>query len=434
VTVTVPRAGLAQLSPERLDWLAPGLLEEKVTALIKALPKQVRRTLTPAADTARAVLGQLRYGEGDFHAVVATELSRIAGERVSPDMFDLERLPPHLRMNVKVVDDAGATVAKGRDLRELRAQVSAQPAPPEKPSAKSAAVETRWRRDGITAWDFGDLPEHVDIERGGIEVHAFPALVDAGESVSLRLFDSVGAAQQSMRSGLRRLFILTVRPGLKSAVGWIPKLDEALVKLSPLAKPAEWKQQLGELIADRAAFGDGETPSIRTAAEFTTFANAGRERLGGGAQDVARLVPLLAAAYQQARLALEGAKAPNAKYALDDIREQLAALMPPGFLTATPWNWLEQFPRFLQGVQQRLSKLAGGLSKDRGLFDKLQPVWRRYVERRALHDRLGVADPELAHYRWLVEEYRVSLFAQTLGTSVSVSPERLEKQWAKVRS
>lgn len=434
VTVTVPRAGLAQLSPQRLDWLAPGLLEEKVTALIKALPKQVRRALIPAGDTARAVLEQLRYGEGDLHALVAAELSRIGGERVSPEMFELERLPPHLRMIVKVVDDGGATVAKGRDLRELRAQVGASPGPPLKVSAKTAAIEERWRRDDLRTWDFGDLPEHVDIERGGFDVHAFPALVDAGDSARLRLFDSADAARQAMRAGLRRLFILTVKTGLKSAVSWIPKLDEALVKLRPLAKPAEWKQQLEELVADRAAFGEDETPSLRTAAEFTAWAKVGRERLTGAAQDAARLLPQLAQAYQQARLALEPIKAPHAKYAVEDVREQLAALLPSGFLTTTPWTSLEHLPRYLQGVHQRLTKLATGLARDRGLHDRLQPFWRRYMDRRAKHDSLGVADPELAHYRWLVEEFRVSLFAQTLGTAVSVSPERLEKQWAKVQS
>ncbi len=265
-------------------------------------------------------------------------------------------------------------------------------------------------------------------------MHAFPALVDAGDSVHLRLFDSLGAARQAMRAGLRRLFILTVKPGLKSAVSWIPKLDEALVKLRPLAKPAEWKQQLEELVADRAVFGEGDLPALRTAVEFTTWAKAGRERLTGAAQDAARLVPQLAQAYQQARLALEPIKAPNAKYAVDDVREQLAALLPSGFLTTTPWTSLEHLPRYLQGVHQRLTKLATGLARDRELHTRLQPYWRRYVDRRALHDKSGVADRELAQYRWLVEEYRISLFAQTLGTAVSVSPERLEKQWGKVQN
>ena len=159
----------------------------------------------------------------------------------------------------------------------------------------------------------------------------------------------------------------------------------------------------------------------------------GRRNIVPAVQEVTKFLPALFEAYHEVRLALEQPRPANWQYTIDDVRGQLAALLPEGFLSATPWTWLEQYPRFLRAMSLRLNKLSGGLARDRQQQEIIEPRWKAFQERAEEHHRRGVDDPELATYRWMLEELRVSLFAQELGTSIAVSPQRLEKQWAKVR-
>ena len=194
ITVTVPREGLNQLSPERVSWLVPGLLEEKVEALVRSLPKQVRRSLGPAPDVARRVVGELQFADGPFLPRVAQSLSKIAGERILPEAFAVDRLPPHLLLNVRVIDERGKTLTQGRDLAAIREEVGMreEPAAPVGPSP--------WHRDGIKTWDFGELPNQIEVRRGGVVLTKYPALVDLGESAALRLVDSAVLAQRTNAS------------------------------------------------------------------------------------------------------------------------------------------------------------------------------------------------------------------------------------------
>lgn len=426
LTLHVPLEALNQLDTERLDWLVPGLLEQKVVAMIRALPKSLRRSLVPAPESAQKAMSLIRFGEGSVNEAVAAALSRIAGERIPPDAFELDKLPTELRMKIRVLGSEGQTLAQGADLGQIRRQLGQQAA-----AGIATLDDPRWNRDGLTTWDLDELPERIEISRRGMTIKAFPMLVDQGNAVGVRLAESPERAAEETAGGLRRLFSLAAWRDLKTQVDWLPGLDK--MRIYAASVPGfDVRQQLGELIADRA-FVAGQ-PVPRTKAEFGQRLKSGREQIGLAVQEVAALMLPLLEELHQARLALEHTSA-KWQYAIDDVREQLDLLTGPGFLTATPWEWLRHYPRYLRAMRQRLESLPGGsLARDqRAFYEELQPRWQSCFDRLRQHHETGVHDPELIQYRWMLEEFRVSLFAQKLGTSLSVSGKRLDQQWAKVR-
>lgn len=426
VTVVVPKAGVSRLSPERLGWLVPGLLEQKIEALIRALPKAVRRNLIPVPDTARKAVAELRFGEGRFHECLAAILSRLAGEPIAAEMLASAPLPECFQMNVRVVDEQGKTLGAGRDLDELREELGLDAGAP--PSAHEAP---QWHRDGIQRWDFGRLPESIELRRGGVLLPAFPTLLDRGNDVSLRLLDIRELAEAETRAGVRRLARIAEHRSIMTHVDWFPDLKGIAVLLSKRYSQTEFREALAMLLADRAYLCDGPTP--RTELDFQALLKAGRSRLDLAVQDLTQVIPPLAKNYHAVRLALENTSRLPPQ-AAEDLKTQFAELIVKDFLLQIPWKWLAHVPRYLAAMQTRLQKIAqGGGPKDRQVQTELAPLIARYRQRREAHTQRKVVDPELAEYRWWLEEYRVSLFAQALGTSMPISAKRLDQQWAKVK-
>jgi ATP-dependent helicase HrpA len=439
--------------------------------LIRSLPKTIRRLLVPAPDTARRALAELRFGQGDLREALSRVLSRIAGQQVSPRDFEEDKVPDSLRMNVRVVDAEGNPLAHGRDVDAVRRQLGMEAA-----AAVSALDDPRWNRDGLVTWDLDELPEEVELRRGGLCFKAYPMLVNRQQSVSLRLTDSPQRAAQETRHGLRRLFVLAEGRRLREQVGWLPGLSQMLLNAASI-RPFDLRQELAELVADRAYLevggrwlmvggrwqvvgGEGVKRAVppymppttyhlppctppttyhllsfpRTKAEFDERLKAGRERLGLAVQEVMDLTGPLLEAFHQARLALEQATGAKWAYAAADVREQLDRLITPGFLTRTPWDWLKHFPRYLRAIPIRLESLrSGGLARDRKHTEEIRAHWQAYSDRARQQQESGIFDPELDLYRWMLEEYRVSCFAQRLGTAIPVSAKRLERQWERVR-
>jgi ATP-dependent helicase HrpA len=353
-------------------------------------------------------------------------LGHVSGQRIPPSAFQEEKVPEELRMNLRVVDSTGQTLAAGRDVAWVRQRLGQEAA-----ASIAALADPRWTRDHITQWDFGELPEEVEIRRGGLAVKAFPMLVDAPEGVALRLADTSERAIRQTRSALRRLFLSAAGRELKSQAQWLPN-RQAMELHGRTLDGFKFVERVAELIAERAAAAD--TPIPRSKAEFEGFVAAARQRIGLAVQDVAGLLGPLLEAYHQARLALEQARSPRWQYALDDILAQLDRLTPPRFLILTPWHWLAHFPRYLRAISVRLDAVrGGGLARDREHCEEIQRRWQAYAERAAEHERFGIDDPELVRFRWMLEEFRVSLFAQRLGTSLPVSAKRLDQQWNNVR-
>lgn len=427
LTLVVPQEGLNQIDPNRLGWLVPGLLEEKIVALIKGLPKDYRRAFVPVPDTAREVLRRVKFGEGSFNSAVAKVLAEISGERVPLEVLDAANIPTHLQMHIKVIDPAGKALASGPNLQAVREDLGATAT-----ATFTSGADPRWQKSGIKTWDFGDLPAEVAIPRGGLTLTGYPALADQGDSVSLRLLDTPERAAMETRRGLQRLFALASGRELKAQIDWLPDGDKIKLYAMTLPDAPVFRQQLIDLLADRTYFVNQVIP--RSAQQFEAALKAGKQRLGLAVQDLAQVLPPLMLNYHEARLAIERMHAPILRAARDDMASQLAQLVAPGFLTTTPWQWLSQYPRYFKSMLLRREKLSGpAIARDQKLTAELSVRWQGYLERAKLHAEREIYDPQLVLYRWMLEEYRVSLFTQELRTAIPVSTKRLDEQWLKVR-
>ena len=250
VIVTVPKHAINQISHAQIDWLVPGRLEEKITALIRSLPKSIRRCLVPAPDTARRAAEQLPFGAGPFLPQLAQVLERLSGETVPPDAFQLDRIPSHLRMKVRVVDDDGTTLAVNDSLDLLQNTFGA---PTDGPTGQ--IDDSAWNRPPVSDWDFGELPTEVTVTRSGFRVSAYPAVIEQQDAVVVRLLDTLDRAQYESRRGIRRLYYLAEARSLLAHVAWIPQLDQIKLLASTLISSGELDTQLALLIADRAFLG-----------------------------------------------------------------------------------------------------------------------------------------------------------------------------------
>ena len=427
VTLELPQEAFNQIDQNRLGWLVPGLVEEKVAALIKSLPKSLRRQFVPAADTAKEVAAKLNFGQGNFEQTVARLLSDIAREPVAVSDFQEDKLPNHLRMNVRVVNEEGESLATGRDLRSIRQQIGGQA------STSFAKIDDdRWQRDGLKTWDFGDLPAQVTVQRGSLALKGYPTLIDEGDSVSLLLRDLPARSALETRAGIRRLTAIALTKFVRVQVDNMPRLNEWIMLSAAMGGSAVFQKNLGDLIVDRALFPD-KGPYPRTEADFQQRLKKARTLIPMATQDVTVLVEAIMSAYAALRKVINATQSPVWKYAADDVRKQIAALTQPGFLTAAAWGWLRQYPRYFEAATVRLQKLPkGGAEKDSRNQQVIDDLVGLYQYRADEHRERDIFDPELEHYRWMLEEFRVSLFAQELRTAIPVSQVRLEKQWAKV--
>lgn len=426
VSVTVHQSALAQVSDDRLGWLVPGLLEAKLTAMIKSLPKRIRRNLVPAADVARRVAAELapKYGEVPFMPAVCDAFSRVAEMRVTPDDFTEDKLEPHLDFLVQVVDDDGKTIAKTRSIDQAKRQVGVAPV---EVAESSDAADQSWSRSEMTTFDIEELPPQVVRMRGGVRVAQFPGLVDCGKHAQTRLFADEAAAVAATRGGLMRLFSIAERKELRGQVRHFPGLGDAKVRLAPILAAAIFEDAWVDLLA-RRAFVEGSA-IVRSRVAFEAVRGERGRRIGEAACEVAPWLPAFADAYHAARRSWESFGADRTG-AVVDIKRQVAFLTQPGFLCATPWQWLKQYPRYFQGIAYRLDKLKSGASRDADSMHGVNDLWNRWLQTLSVTETnpaaIGnsIADYEI---RWMLEELRVSLFAQPLGTSVKVSPQRCEK-------
>ncbi len=426
VTVRVPLAVLPALAPEPFEWLVPGLIEDKLTALIRALPKALRRHFVPAPDFARAALEGMAYRQGALLPAFAERLFRMTGVRVPEAAWrEAEQaLPEHLRMRFEVVDEDGRVLAAGRDLAALQQGQG---------EAAQTAVQRQaggeWTREDLRAWDFGPLPEVVEQRQGGLAVRAHPALVDEDGRVALRLLGSEAAAREAHRGGLVRLAALQ----LKDKLRYLAKELEKDARLQLLAKPVGGGAALVRDLLDAAVARlllDGRDPwAIRDAEAFEAALAATRPRLVAEAQRLAGIVRETLERHQSVQKALKGRWPPDCLASLADIQNQLAALVRPGFVGDTPPQWLPRLPVYLQAVALRLERLPRDPRRDQAEARAVAALWERW---RARTDEGRKATPEQVHFRWLLEELRVSLFAQRLGTVEKVSVPRLEKRWREI--
>lgn len=445
LTVVVPVEGVGQLSETRLGWLVPGLLEDKIGALIRSLPKDLRRFFVPVPESARDVAAKLQYGEGDLLVQVATILRQIANEHITPESFDLQRIPDHLRARIRLVDAGGKAVAEGRSVAELQTKLG-----PRAAQAVAAPREEGWHRDGLTDWTIETLPQQVTVRRGGVDVVAHPMLIEQESGVGVRLSMDAAIAERQTKLALVRLFARAEHRKLKEQIPWIPNRNQlamyalALPKEDPLLPPAKgaapvpapappFETQLELRMADRAFFATADVP--RSEPAYRERVKKARGMVGVAVQDLQGVLEPVLSGYQQLRRLLDSIKAPLLQPAANDLRLQLGHLFAPGVLWRVPWIWLQQYPRYLKGMQARWERLsAGGLDRDNKLRTQVETHAARYRQHIARQSEKPFFDPWTDQFRWLLEEYRVSVFAQQLKTAVPVSDKRMELAWQELQA
>lgn len=425
VAMTIHRAALSQVSDDALGWLVPGLLHGKILSMIKSLPKRLRRNLVPAADVVTKVVAEIEplRGQAAFMPTLCDALTRHGETRITPTDFQAEKLEPHLNFLVRVVDDAGEVIASDRGVDAIKHTLGTA-SKPESPQTDAAAANEGWHRERMTKWDIEVLPREVLRVRGGVRVAQYPGLVDHGDHVSTALFADERSADASGRLGCMRLFSIACRKDLRAQVRHLPSLAEAKIKLAPVISSSRMDESLADLIA-RVGLVENQ-PIIRSTAEFEHRLSQAAGAIGVATIDVAKWLSAWTAKYHAMRVRWEtaGGKTEAAKR---DIMGQLEWLLADGFLSWTPWQHLQHFPRYFDAIAYRLDKLqSGAASRDAEGQAMIASMWERW--RAARPPGSGdAADQSASEFRWLIEELRVSTFAQPLGTAVKVSPKRCEK-------
>ena len=471
VTVTVPLFVLNQVSEERCEWLVPGLLKDKIHALLKSLPQKPRTRFVPLPDSAAKLAETLGvpeiFGTGSLTDVLLKKVRDITSLDVKRADFKLDMLSPHLFMNLCVVDEHGRQLGMGRNLGALKADwgsqargafqalaqlrvqstgnatLQATDAKDKHASQDGATVAATATKAGstssgaksgqktaipqqrYTAWTFGDLPELMEINKGGQSLIGFPALVDLIDAVQIEVFDELEVATQKHREGLRRLFALQIKDALKYLEKNIPDLQKMAVAYMPLGTADELRQQIIEVALDRAFLMD---PLPSDELSFKKRIDEGRGRLTLIANEVARLAGVILIEFAVATRKIKDTK--NAPEATADCAQQLQRLVPKRFLALTPWTQLQHYARYLKAIVLRLEKWRADPARDGAKLLELKPQEQRYW--RLVAERKGAVDDRMLEFRWLLEELRVSFFAQELRTPQPVSVKRLDKAWTQL--
>jgi len=467
LTVTAPLFVLNQVNEERAEWLVPGMLKDKVQALLKSLPQRPRSRFVPLPESAARLAAQLSQPGAWATGALTDALLRLVREETSLDVkradFKLDMLPAHLFMNFRVVDEHWRQLGSGRNLGALKAELGAQargafqalagmkgissPSPNDdslplrgragvgvgaQGTSSPASPHPNLPPEGegakqFTAWTFGELPELMEIRKGGTSLIGFPALIDRGDAVSIEVFDEPEAAATKHRAGLRRLFALQIRDALKYLEKNIPDLQKMAVGYMSLGTQEELREQIIEVALDRAFL---QPPLPGNEIDFKRRIDEGRGRLTLIANEVARLAGAILAEYATATRKIRDTK--NQPDTTGDAVQQLQRLMPKRFLAITPWTQLQHFPRYLKAITLRLDKLRSDAARDAAKLSELKPQEQRYW--RLVAERKGAVDERMQEFRWLLEELRVSFFAQELRTPQPVSVKRLDKLWSQLNS
>ncbi|WP_342720404.1 ATP-dependent RNA helicase HrpA [Acidovorax sp. FHTAMBA] len=483
ITVTIPLFVLNQVSDERCEWLVPGMLKDKIQALLKSLPQRPRSRFVPLPESATRLAALLgapeRFGTGSLTDVLLKQVRDETSLDVKRADFKLDMLSPHLFMNFRVVDEHGRQLGHGRNLGALKAEWGAKARgafqalaglklgggaaegekneskmPPAldgkaqaatKSGVKGAASATATPASvppstpagqRYTTWTFGELPELMEIKKAGQTLIGFPALIDGGDAVTIEVFDEPEVAAAKHRAGLRRLFALQIKDALKYLEKNIPDLQKMAVAYMQVGRSPdgtgggtqeELRTQIIDVALDRAFLLD---PLPTDEFAFKRRVEEGRGRLTLIANEVARLAATILTEYAAAARKIKDTK--NAPEATADAQQQLQRLVPKNFIAVAPWAQLAHYARYLKAITLRLDKYRADPARDAAKLAELRPQEQRYW--RLVAERKGAVDARMQELRWLLEELRVSFFAQELRTPQPVSVKRLDKLWAQLSS
>jgi ATP-dependent helicase HrpA len=423
ITLITPVAGLNAVNPQRCEWLIPGLLHEKVVALIKSLPKQLRKNFVPAPNFAEACVEALEPSDDSLTTAVANHLRKMTGVLVPYDAWNVNDISPHLLMNFRVIDQDGTVIEQGRDLQAIK-DVLADDLHDVAEMSDEAEQDTVYHRDDVTPAILDSLPETVELELQGVLIKAYPALVRDGRQVNLRALQNKKTARYETAKALRQLVINALPEQVKHLKRSLPDIQNLCLKYTDFGRCDELKQDIIDKTIDDVFLCDG----IRTAKEFEEKLEQGRGQLHEKAEQWSRLLTSILDGYRALKKIIKNPTLAQLEM-VADIQQQLAYLFPKNFITVIDREWLEQYPRYLMGINKRVEKSKTNMTRDRQLKIEFSRLWDEYVKRQKLLEKQHIDSEQLAHYRWMLEEYRISLFAQELKTRFPVSDKRLRKHW-----
>jgi ATP-dependent helicase HrpA len=427
VTLKVPVSALKQISPSQLEWVVPGLIREKCIQLIKRLPRQVRKHFVPVPDFVDKIMPSLHAeDETPLTESLANALLKKTGIRLSPDVWSTDALDDYLQFNIQVVDASGKILAESRDLNGLLEKFGDP-----KWSDVRAFDEAIPESESFVEWGNHEIQEEVRIKQAGVEMRLYPALQDGKDSVSLIHCNDAVMAQTIHVRGVARLYLLKLAPLLKNLEKQLTEFKRAALLYAPLGKADQLWDDLLMSVA-HICFLESK-PLPRNNADFNAGYDAFRANFIAICEEQTHCLFLIMENHNKIMKRLKGKMQLALAMPMADLKFQLSQLVKPGFLADTPIDWLKSFPRYLQACDIRLDKMGANLALENQVVPQLKQAWENYEsESKALLKR-GEENPELTLYRWMIEEWRVSLFAQQLGTKMTVSDKRLEKQWHKVK-
>ena len=424
VSIHVPMSVLHQVPEQRLEWLVPGMLREKCIGLIKSLPKNLRKHFVPVPDVVDKILATLAPDNKPLSEALTQQLKRLTGVDIPKEAWLETSVDDYYRFNIHVVDDKGKIIASGRDLTPLRDKYR------ERVQQNIQSAATDIERDGITAWDFAELPQAIQLPRGGISIRAYPALVDKQTSVALQVLDNPLQALDLTQRGITRLIFLALNQTVKYLQKELLKGQEVALTLAGIGNRDQVADDLIMAAIKQLALAD-QQQLPRSHAAFEVAVNLVKDKLILQAQELAsQLIASLKLLVEIKKQLKQQKNMLMLAFTISDINHQLTQLFYPGLVYKTPALWLHQYPKYMRGIQQRLEKAALNPQKDKLQLAEVAPHWQRLVDYLAKEGDYRLAqNSELLDYRWWIEELRISLFAQTLKTQVPVSDKRLDKQW-----
>ena len=423
VTLTLPLTVLNRISPAALEWLVPGMIREKIQLQIKALPKQIRRICVPVPEFITQFLSQNPDRNAPILPQLAQAIAKTAGdirilEQINQDEWAAFRLPEHCYFNLRIIDDGGQELAMGRDLIQIQQQLG-----------KAAATTFRdntqeFERDNVTAWDIGTLPESIKFARGKQQLTGYLGLQKEKDGrIALRLFDTNEAAEQAHRQGVIELMKLQLKEQVKDLNKGIQGFTQAAMLLKHINADT-LRDDLTQAVCDRAFIGEDELP--RNEKAFKEQIKRARSRLPAVKEALSRYLQQTAAAYAELNGKL-------GKHPLTHLlRQRLQTLLAAGFATRTPWAQWPRLPIYLKAMTLRLEKYSGNPARDAARdadIQELEQMWQEKTD--GLVKQGQPVSDDLAAFKWMIEELRVSLFAQELKTPYPVSMKRLLKEWEK---
>ncbi len=434
VTLVVPKDVLNQVSEARCQWLVPGLLQERVVALLRGLPKALRKSFVPVPETAARCLKGLEPSDRPLVQVLGERLKQLTGVHVPEDAWDESTLPEHLRMRLRVVDEKGRTLESGREVNPLRQRHAGGEAG-QGHRLSGQAIE----QGGLTRWDFGSVPATLDVQRGAIRLKGFPALVNEGETVAIRVLDSQANAERAHQAGVRRLIMLGMAKEMRYLRKNLPGLARMRLQYAKVAEPPKGlvverykglEDELVAFIVDQT-FLDGR-PEIRDQATFEQRIEQARGEMMSLSNRACAQVGEILDAYQRVRKGLAGITQINWLASVQDMQQQLDRLLFRGFLQHTQVNRLQAFPRYLKALERRIDKLSHAAAKDQQRMREMAKAYQQWQQWDRSCLESGRFDERIEEMRWQFEELRVSLFAQELGTERPISLKRIEKRWKEL--